>query len=128
MIDRRCNVCGVGHAPAKISRLALLPAGWSATLLRALSKIHLGRRVCNTLRKRGQAGRDTELKRGSARKHCLTQYFDTLKDIGSSGHSNTILMPHSPGALKDFFDQIRNAIVLGETVTATRSDLPPQGA
>ena len=30
----------------------------------------------------------------------LTQYFDTLKDIGSSGHSNTILMPHSPGASK----------------------------
>lgn len=58
----------------------------------------------------------------------LTQYFDTLKDIGSSGHSNTILMPHSPGALKDFFDQIRNAIVLGETVTAARSDGPPQGA
>lgn len=52
----------------------------------------------------------------------LTQYFDTLKDIGSSGHSNTILMPHSPGALKDFFDQIRNAIVLGETVTAAHSD------
>jgi hypothetical protein len=51
----------------------------------------------------------------------LTQYFDTLKDIGSSGHSNTILMPHSPGALKDFFDQIRNAIVLGEAVAAPQS-------
>ena len=61
----------------------------------------------------------------------LTQYFDTLKDIGSTGHSNTILMPHSPGALKDFFDQIRNAIVLGETVTAAHADgtaQPPQGA
>lgn len=61
----------------------------------------------------------------------LTQYFDTLKDIGSSGHSNTILMPHSPGALKDFFDQIRNAIVLGETVTAAHSGgtaQTPQGA
>ncbi len=47
----------------------------------------------------------------------LTQYFDTLKDIGATAHSNTILMPHSPGALSDYFDQIRNAIVLGQAVT-----------
>ena len=46
----------------------------------------------------------------------LTQYFDTLKDIGASSHSNTIMMPHSPGALAEFFDQIRNAVVLGEAV------------
>jgi regulator of protease activity HflC (stomatin/prohibitin superfamily) len=44
----------------------------------------------------------------------LTQYFDTLKEIGASSHSNTIMMPHSPGALVDFFDQIRNAVVLGD--------------
>jgi regulator of protease activity HflC (stomatin/prohibitin superfamily) len=48
----------------------------------------------------------------------LTQYFDTLKDIGASSHSNTVLMPHSPGALAEFFDQIRNAVVLGEAVQA----------
>src|SRR5579863_6901798 len=61
----------------------------------------------------------------------LTQYFDTLKDIGSSGHSNTILMPHSPGALKDFYDQIRNAIVLGGAVTeghAEGTGQSPRGA
>jgi regulator of protease activity HflC (stomatin/prohibitin superfamily) len=50
----------------------------------------------------------------------LTQYFDTLKDIGSGSHSNTILMPHSPGALKDFYDQIRNAIVLGGAVNSAQ--------
>ena len=49
----------------------------------------------------------------------LTQYFDTLKDIGASAHSNTILMPHTPGALTDYYDQIRNAIILGGAVTAT---------
>ena len=61
----------------------------------------------------------------------LTQYFDTLKDIGSSGHSNTILMPHSPGALADYFDQIRNAIILGEAVAAPQppaSSSPARGA
>jgi hypothetical protein len=28
------------------------------------------------------------------------------------------MMPHSPGAMVDFFDQIRNAVMLGDT-TAT---------
>jgi hypothetical protein len=46
----------------------------------------------------------------------LTQYFDTLKEIGASSRSNTIMMPHSPGAMVDFFEQIRNAVVLGDVV------------
>ena len=49
----------------------------------------------------------------------LTQYFDTLKEIGASAHSNTIMMPNSPGALVDFFDQIRNAVVLGNITGGT---------
>src|SRR6185295_5897802 len=44
----------------------------------------------------------------------LTQYFDTLKEIGGSARSNTIMMPHSPGGMVDFFDQIRNAVVIGD--------------
>lgn len=51
----------------------------------------------------------------------LTQYFDTLKDIGAAGHSNTILMPHSPGSLTEVFDQIRNAVIVGQAATG------PQG-
>ncbi|HUK87513.1 MAG TPA: SPFH domain-containing protein [Terriglobales bacterium] len=43
----------------------------------------------------------------------MTQYFDTLKEIGAQTRSNTILMPHSPGALPDFFSQIQNAIMVG---------------
>src|SRR5579871_3349639 len=35
----------------------------------------------------------------------MTQYFDTLKEIGSQDKSNTILMPHSPGAMMDFYQQ-----------------------
>jgi hypothetical protein len=48
----------------------------------------------------------------------MTQYFDTLKEIGAQAHSNTILMPHSPGALPDFFQQIQNAITVGGAANA----------
>lgn len=46
----------------------------------------------------------------------MTQYFDTLKDVGASAYTNTILMPHSPGALTDLSNQLREAIVTGNTV------------
>jgi hypothetical protein len=36
----------------------------------------------------------------------LTQYFDTLRDIGTAGRSNTILLPNNPGAVNDLLTQI----------------------
>jgi regulator of protease activity HflC (stomatin/prohibitin superfamily) len=36
----------------------------------------------------------------------LTQYFDTLRDIGTAGRSNTILLPNQPGAVSDLLTQI----------------------
>ena len=36
----------------------------------------------------------------------LTQYLDTLAHIGASSRSNTILIPHSPGALGDLLTQM----------------------
>lgn len=45
----------------------------------------------------------------------MTQYFDTLKDIGS--HSNTILVPHSPGGLNDIASQIRDSIIIGNKMS-----------
>ena len=36
----------------------------------------------------------------------LTQYFDTLRDIGTAGKSNTILLPNQPGAVNDLMTQI----------------------
>jgi regulator of protease activity HflC (stomatin/prohibitin superfamily) len=36
----------------------------------------------------------------------LTQYFDTLRDIGTSGKSSTILLPNQPGAVNDLLTQI----------------------
>jgi len=41
----------------------------------------------------------------------MTQYFDTMKDIGASSKTTTILMPHSPGSLGDLSEQIRNAMI-----------------
>jgi regulator of protease activity HflC (stomatin/prohibitin superfamily) len=36
----------------------------------------------------------------------LTQYFDTLRDIGTKGASSTIFLPNNPGAANDFMTQI----------------------
>jgi len=43
----------------------------------------------------------------------MTQYFDTLKDIGSNSKNSSILMPHSPGGLKDFQEQIISGTFVG---------------
>ncbi len=36
----------------------------------------------------------------------LTQYFDTMRDIGTKGGSSTIFLPNNPGAANDFQAQI----------------------
>lgn len=43
----------------------------------------------------------------------LTQYFDTLKEIGANSKSNTIFVPHGPGALNDAAGQIRTGMLEG---------------
>jgi regulator of protease activity HflC (stomatin/prohibitin superfamily) len=47
----------------------------------------------------------------------MTQYFDTLKEVGASSRSNTILIPHSPGALSDLTEQIRTSMIVAEQVS-----------
>jgi regulator of protease activity HflC (stomatin/prohibitin superfamily) len=47
----------------------------------------------------------------------MTQYFDTLKEIGLSSKSNTILIPHSPGGMGDISEQMRNAIITANEVS-----------
>jgi hypothetical protein len=46
----------------------------------------------------------------------MTQYFDTLKEIGATARTNTILIPHSPGHMTDLTEQIRNAMMTAEQV------------
>jgi hypothetical protein len=40
----------------------------------------------------------------------LTQYLDTLKDIGGSAKTDALMIPHSSGWLKDFYSQIREGV------------------
>ncbi|KAL1327684.1 hypothetical protein HN51_037698 [Arachis hypogaea] len=43
----------------------------------------------------------------------VTQYFDTLKEIGASSKSNSVFVPHGPGAVKDISSQIREGLLQG---------------
>lgn len=44
----------------------------------------------------------------------MTQYFDTLNNVGSNSKNTSILIPHSPGAMQDFQDQIIKGTFIGE--------------
>ena len=44
----------------------------------------------------------------------LTQYLDTLKEIGAQGKSNTLFMSHSPAAIGDLFQQMQDAVLIGQ--------------
>ncbi|MBL8122228.1 SPFH domain-containing protein [Candidatus Saccharibacteria bacterium] len=46
----------------------------------------------------------------------MTQYFDTIKELGLNGKNSTILIPHGPGGMTDMSDQIRNAMITAEQV------------
>lgn len=47
----------------------------------------------------------------------MTQYFDTLKDVGLSSNSNTIMIPHSPSGMNDISEQLRNAMITANEVS-----------
>jgi len=49
----------------------------------------------------------------------LTQYFDTMKDIGVSAGSKVILLPHSPGGMNDIAEQLQTAIITGNEASKT---------
>ncbi len=44
----------------------------------------------------------------------VTQYLDTMKEIGASDKSNTIFVSHSPAAMGDLFRQMQEAILIGQ--------------
>jgi regulator of protease activity HflC (stomatin/prohibitin superfamily) len=49
----------------------------------------------------------------------LTQYFDTLRDVGTRGGTNTLFLPNNPGAAADFQTQI---------IAGLRSNIKPADA
>lgn len=46
----------------------------------------------------------------------MTQYFDAIRDIGQN--SNTILFPHTPGAVGDLMNEIRQAMMVSNATLA----------
>jgi succinyl-CoA synthetase alpha subunit len=47
----------------------------------------------------------------------ITQYFDTLKEIAANDRTNTVLVPHTPGAVNDLFSQLRDTMVAGNALS-----------
>ncbi|KAG1360743.1 Hypersensitive-induced response protein 4 [Cocos nucifera] len=41
----------------------------------------------------------------------VTQYFDTIKELGNSSKNTTVFIPHGPGHVRDITDQIRNGMM-----------------
>jgi regulator of protease activity HflC (stomatin/prohibitin superfamily) len=46
----------------------------------------------------------------------LTQYLDTLKEIGASANSNTIMLSHSPSEIQNLREQISQAVAVGDLI------------
>ncbi|MFC1846540.1 hypothetical protein ACFLYS_00565 [Chloroflexota bacterium] len=44
----------------------------------------------------------------------LTQYYDMLTDVGRHSKTNTILIPHSPGAVGDFQQQVLTSLLAAD--------------
>jgi len=52
----------------------------------------------------------------------LTQYFDTLNSVGANSKNTSILIPHSPSAMKDFQSQIVEGTLVGQKLRDYTSD------
>jgi regulator of protease activity HflC (stomatin/prohibitin superfamily) len=54
----------------------------------------------------------------------VTQYFDTLKDLGEHSRGSTIFIPHSPGSVTDVAAQIKHGLHSGASTMALTSAAP----
>jgi regulator of protease activity HflC (stomatin/prohibitin superfamily) len=51
----------------------------------------------------------------------VTQYLDTIKEIGAQDKSNTLFMSHSPAAMGDLFRQMQDAVMIGQKAATVGS-------
>ncbi len=51
----------------------------------------------------------------------VTQYLDTLKEIGANDKTNTLFMSHSPAAMGELFQQMQDAVMIGHKAAAAGS-------
>src|ERR1700722_1002796 len=49
----------------------------------------------------------------------LTQYTDMIRGLGEGSQTDTILLPHSPSAVRELMDQIRNGIMVADLTSDT---------
>jgi len=49
----------------------------------------------------------------------MTQYYDMLTDVGKNSRTNTIMLPHTPGAVGELREQIIASIETGKVAGAT---------
>ncbi len=49
----------------------------------------------------------------------ITQYFDTMKEIGASSKASSVFIPHGPGAVRDIATQIRDGLLQGQATTTS---------
>jgi regulator of protease activity HflC (stomatin/prohibitin superfamily) len=43
----------------------------------------------------------------------ITNYFDTLKEVASKSHTNTLFMNHSPGSVDDVYQRLTSSLIAG---------------
>ena len=55
----------------------------------------------------------------------MTQYFDTLKEIGGQARSNTLFIPHAPGHLTELAGQMRDVLLTGQHAAAGARGMAP---
>lgn len=41
----------------------------------------------------------------------VTQYFDTIRDLGNQSKNTTVFIPHGPGHVRDITEQLRNGLM-----------------
>ena len=46
----------------------------------------------------------------------ITQYFDTLREIGATNKTSTLFLPHNPAGMGEISSQIRSAFLQGNAV------------
>jgi regulator of protease activity HflC (stomatin/prohibitin superfamily) len=52
----------------------------------------------------------------------MTQYFDTLKEIGANSKTNTLMIPHSPSGMNEMSQQIRESIIVGNQASQFKNN------
>lgn len=55
----------------------------------------------------------------------MTQYFDTLQSMAEKSDTRTIFLPHSPSGMADIYQQVQQAVMVGEGLAATGSSVAP---